>query len=301
MDELKKILDPMSLEEIRLHVKLILNFYSELILKFHKSKVNTELEAHNQMILQMFFSKGLYIHNILEGVSFENGAIRMNKIIDHSILFTLVRNLYEALCSFELVSVIPMDDEQKNIMYNLYCISGLKYRQQFYDESTNLEYKEIYINEKNELEVRIDNIEKSSFFKGLDEANQKQIHNAIKCKSYKIVLGKTIKRVLWKDIVSLMGIKKGVLDNMYSYYCLHAHPSYISRLQFEEAFKLNNPQFVQLSMFAAKNAIMFLSIFISDYIKLNPHIRVYFNSPTNTSKNIINIYNDVFRGPRFVI
>lgn len=50
---------------------------------------------------------------MLKGIEYDDGESKLNNIIDPTLLFTLVRNVFETLCAFELVNIIPDTDNKK--------------------------------------------------------------------------------------------------------------------------------------------------------------------------------------------
>ena len=67
----------------------------------------------------------------------------------------MVRNVFETLCAFELVNIIPDTDNKNTIMYPLYKLSGLNNRQRFNDTSATPEMQKIYAKEKAEINESI--------------------------------------------------------------------------------------------------------------------------------------------------
>ena len=105
--------------------------YLEIVLKHNYDPVSTRAEADSRIAFQMFVTKALSIKKILQGVEYDDGVNHLNRIIDPTILITLIRNMFEALCAFELVYVLPDSSDKKLIAHNLYQIAGMKYRQRF--------------------------------------------------------------------------------------------------------------------------------------------------------------------------
>lgn len=162
----------MKLETIDACRKMLDKYCScffEIILKHHYDHVSTQAQADTRTLFQMMFSKALNVQLLLNGIEYDNGKSRLKNIIDPTVLYTLVRNMYEALCAFELVNIIPDTDDKRTIVYHLFKISGLKYRQRFFtSENMTPERLELCNTENQEINESIDIIRKNStlfFFK----------------------------------------------------------------------------------------------------------------------------------------
>ena len=60
----------------------------------------------------MMFTKAKMFLKLLEGSSHTDGTYSLHHLIDHTVLFTIVRTAYEQLCAFEVIYVLP-DTEEK--------------------------------------------------------------------------------------------------------------------------------------------------------------------------------------------
>lgn len=295
--DIYKLINIKNIEAANSCLDLFIEFYGNIILRHHYDRVSTQREADAHIILQMFCSKALHFKQMLEGVAYSNEQVRMNRIVDPTLLFTLVRNQYECLCLFELINVIPNTDDKKDFLSLIHQISGLKYRQRFTTLATTQENIEKMQTEANEIKQDIQMVYSSSVFEHLQKSSQEKIRNAIKAKEYQLFFktDDTIQKLGWKDFANKFGMKKGCIDNLYSYLCLNAHPSYPSIMQFRDAFARDNPEFIHLALFAAQTFIIFLSVFLVDYMRLFPAIKDDFKELNKETQVVLSIFNDTFR------
>lgn len=105
----------------------------------------------------------------------------------------------------------------------------------------------------------------------------------------------------WHELVDKMGIKEGLLGNIYTYFSLYSHPSNVSVFQFADMFKKGDESFLELTNFNLKLAFFLFSIFIADYINLFPNVLETFNSLDIRDQIVINFYNTVARNESFSI
>lgn len=93
------------------YLDLFMSFFIEVIRNHHYDSVKSHREADAHILFQMFFSKTMHFQHMLQGASFQTSNVAINRIIDPTLLFTLVRNQYECLCLFELINIIPNSEE----------------------------------------------------------------------------------------------------------------------------------------------------------------------------------------------
>lgn len=161
-------------------VDIFRDFLFEVILKHQHDKVDSQADADAQIIVQMMLSKLIHIRKLLEGVGFESSKGKLNPIVDPTIIASLVRNIYETVGTFNLIYVYSKNTDEKAILYNLWVIAGLKYRQRFTSNARSQESTEKFDAEKKEIETSIQLIENTALFKGLTEDNKGKIRERIK-------------------------------------------------------------------------------------------------------------------------
>lgn len=259
------------------------------------------LEA--EIILQMMFTKMLNLKTAIHGVEYHsNNGKSLSRIIDPTIIASSIRNIYESVAMFHIVYVLPKTDEERKLLYNLWVISGLSYRQRFESSIINAESRKKQEDEKQQISDLTNEIKQMNLFKNLDLKNQLRIDNLVKEKEYKVRIqnGKIIK-LSWQEIIPIMGIRSGIMDNLYTYFSLYAHPSNVSVFQFQNMFSKGSNTFVLLANFNFRNAIILLSIFISDYLKTFPLKLPIFNTLNIRDQIAISVQNFFARGVTYSI
>lgn len=300
-DEINKMIVLEDLRAANRYLELFLEFFIDVIRKHHYDSVNSQREADAHMLFQMFFSKALHFQHMLKGTSFQSFYGGINSIVDPTLLFTLVRNQYECLCLFELINIMPNSDDKKDFLSLIHQVSGLKYRQRFADNATleeNIQKLEL---EKEEIDQDINRILSSSVFRNLDAKSQDFVRNSLRHKEYQLYFksDKEIQKLGWKDFANKFGMKKDSVNNLYTYFCLNAHPSYPSIMQFGDAFAKDKPEFINMSLFAAQTFLMFLSVFLVDYMRLFPAIVDEYKKLDSEKQKLLTVYNDFFREEKY--
>ena len=127
--EYRRMLKPTCLKDQIDYLEYLTKFYFSVIIDLGLYKFKDEFQAEMSTFIQMMFSKAKMFRNLLDGFSHSNGIYHLSNLIDHTILFTIVRTAYEQLCAFELVYVLPNTDDKRLILKNAYIASGLSNRQ----------------------------------------------------------------------------------------------------------------------------------------------------------------------------
>lgn len=295
--EINKFQNVENINVAKKYIDVFINFYADVIYKHHYDAVSTQREADARIIFQMFFSKALHFKHMLEGVVYQGEQLQMNRLVDPTLLFTLVRNQYECLCLFELINVIPDSDDKKDFLSLMHQISGLKYRQRFVDQATLQENIKKMRFENIEINQDVHLVLSSSVFHKLNQKSQDKVKKWIKDKEYQLFFksDEEMQKLGWKDFASKFGMKTDYVENLYTYFCMNAHPSYPSVMQFRDAFAKENPEFINFALFASQTFLIFLSIFLVDYMRMFPAIVKDFKKLDEDKRLLLTILNDTFR------
>ena len=259
----------------------------------------TDKESDAMTVLQMIFVKLLAARKLLSGVDYvdsETGS-KLNNLIDPTTIATHVRDTFETIAMFYIVYIKPENEDERLILYNLWALSGLNYRQQFTKNAAGEESKQILNDDQGLIEELTNQIQNCALFKKLNDINQKKILTAIETKDYKIIFeGNDVKLLSWEDTFKTMNLKKNLFDDAYTYFSFYSHPSNVSVFQFNQMFGQENSTYVDIAKYNFKNLMVLLSIFIHDYIKLFPDRMKIFESLSLKDQLMIDAFNVLFRG-----
>lgn len=285
----------------------LLDIYVEFLFKavqvHHTEPVSSRADADAKIVLQMMLTKVLHLKSAIAGVSYKaKDGSRLNHIIDPTIIASLVRNIYETVGMFNLIYRFTSSVEEKEILYMLWVHAGLSYRQRFEDVVTTEENKQKHKEEKAEMDHIVGVIEANSLFQSLDAKNQGKIKTKLKERDYLMKFqGKEVVFLSWREVTTTMGIKEGMLDNMYNYFSLYAHPSNVSVFQYANLFNLGEEAFPRMANFNLKTAFFMLSVFIADYIRLFPTVLKTFEALELRDQIVLNFHNTNARSLDFSI
>lgn len=84
------------------------------IVNTQNTETKSRIEYDSTMVLQMMMTKALHLRNTISGISYEsNNGNRLNKIIDPTVVASLIRNIYETTGMFNLIYRTTTDPEEK--------------------------------------------------------------------------------------------------------------------------------------------------------------------------------------------
>lgn len=285
----------------------LLDVYAEclfLIIKnHHEEPAYSQADAEAKMLVQMMLTKVLHLRSVVNGISFRaKDGTSLNKIIDPTIVASLIRNIYETTGMFNLIYRYTKSKEEKEILYLLWVHSGLTYRQRFESNIFTKENMKKLDDEKKQIDNIVATIEENELYKSLDKKNQRKINIKIKEKDYLVKFeDKEVTFLHWHELIKPMGIKDGLFENIYTYFSLYSHPSNVAVFQFDSMFKKGEETFLDLTNFNLKTAFIMISIFIADYISLFPTVIKTFDSLEIKDQIVINFNNTYARNQNYSI
>lgn len=285
----------------------LIDVYSEFLFSAIKNRKKNDAESNAEfearMVFQMMLTKSLHLKSIVSGISFTSkSGDKLNSIIDPTIVACLVRNLYETVCMFNIVYRQPTTSDEKIILHRLWVHAGLAYRQKFASIAKSDESKKKLEHDKELMVSIVKEIQNTSSYKQLSEKSQKKIMTRLEGKEYLLTFnGKETKCHVWHEIPNVMGVRAGLMDDMYTYFSLYSHPSNVSVFQFADMFKKGNEAFPQLTNFNLKHYFALTSIFIADYLTVFPDTKEIYEQLNIRDQIVINHYNTLLRGKDYSI
>lgn len=282
---------------------IFLEYLWIVIWEHHKDPVYSLANKDARILNQMMFTKVTHLKKLVEGVGYQaKDGSRLNDIIDPTIVASLIRNVFETVSVFNLIFRNPKSEDEKAIIYGLWVISGLNYRQRFDSNASSQESIKKLEDEKKQIDQIISEIKNTDLFKTLDDKNKGKIENVIRQKDYKIRFKNAeVINLTWQDMCIVMGLNEELFGNIYTYFSLYAHPSQVSVFQFEHMFDKTDEAFKFLTASNLKYCCSLLSVFIADYINLFPETKVTFEKMEIEKQIALNALNKLLRGDAFSI
>lgn len=282
----------MSAKELN-DTKEMLDVYTAFLFKVineHTNIVDSQAKGEAKLVLQMLFSKLLNLRQLLDGLNYNTAEVGgLSNFIDPTIIASGVRNIIELVSTFHIVYKSEYSDQEREILYQMWVIAGLKYRQRFVGPNSSQENIDKAQHEAQEILIALQSIHQSPIYTALPQAKQELIDRVIGKKDYRVKFENGDAFTLhWQEIIEFMGFKPELIGNLYTYLSLYAHPSNVSVFQYRELFVAGADEHIKMAMFNIKNVTAIVSKFIYDYIKLFPEVQAMFDSLPILNQILIN-------------
>lgn len=299
LEDVQKLIKMETIDDCKQYMKVMLDFYFDVIMSPSGRKASSDIENDRNLWLQTMFSKGCQFVSLLDGVGYSKGISHLNPIIDFSILFTIARSVYESLIVFELLFVLPKTEEQQIILYNLFMAHGLSERLKDLDDEVKRNNPSRVQEEQDDINNCRKTIEETSLYAVLDTQTKAKLTNAFGQKfRYIFNDDNTLDFIQFEHAHPLLKIKENLFDSIYSFFSFHGHPSYLSLIQFRDAFKDEYRADMDMAKHATRCILSFMSIFIVDYMKLNSEVKAMYDRLEEPRRFAIGMYEDAMRGEK---
>lgn len=287
--------------ETKNDVNDLINIYLGYIFKTIQAQEakpgDTKALSDAKIINQMIFTKVAHLQQLMNGIEFvaPDGS-KLNNIIDPTVVAAAARTIYETVGMFN-TTIVKKAEEERLILNNLWSIAGLKYRQRFAKPNSSPETLVKIAEEKAHIDRMIAEIKATALYLALSPDDKEKIERKIRSKEYNIRFeAGEVKQVDgFQAMVDNTGTKPEILPDMYTFYSLNSHPSFVAVFQFADMFRANSPEFFSLAAFNVKSVFFLLSIFIADYISVFPELKRVFESLSEMDQAVIDRLNVMAR------
>ena len=301
IEEVQKFVRLDTIDDCKQYLTVMLDFYYDVIKSPEGRKATSPFEDERNIWLQTMFSKGCQFKSLLDGVGYSKGASHLKPIIDFSILFTIARCVYESLIAFEILFVLPKTEDKQTIIYNLFMAQGLSERLKDLDEDMRSHNPTRVQEELNDIDECRKAIEGTKLYKTLDQQTKATIDYALgNGKRFRYIFkdDNTMEFIQYEKAYTLLNVKENLFNSLYSFFSLHGHPSYLSLIQFRDAFKDEYRADMDMAKHATQCVLAFMSIYIVDYMKLVPEIKTMYDKLEEPRRFAIGMYEDAMRGEK---
>lgn len=240
-------------------IEIYKNCLFHLVLAQKEQSDTTSQIADAKIIAQMMFTRLAHIEQVCSGVTFapKNGSSSMNRIIDATVLGLMIRGIFEMTGMFHLAFVSPQTAEEQLILYNLWVISGLSYRQKFIHEDSSPENSVKGAEEKTKITNFTKAITQTSRFQNLSSVNKQKILILVEQKKYSLSFENGRPKIIngFQQTIEHAGLRPRFMREMYNYFSLHAHPTNVLVFQYSEMFRKDDPEFRRITYFLMRNGL----------------------------------------------
>lgn len=296
-EHIQYILNLDNIDSCQSYIRVMTDYLFDLLFTLKDKQGASYLIDESTVFVQMMFTNTLAYSKLLEGVYYVRDNKFFKRIIDHRMLFTLGRTMYECLLAFELIFIIPSNDDDKQLIYSLYKAKGLKEQLDLLSKNVSNTCNETFNELKKVYDEVVEEVNSTEYYQQANNTTKKMIDNALRAGKYRYLIqsDKSLKKVEWSEGIKLMGIESDAFDGMYKLFSNLSHPTYLGQLQYEMSFDSEQPEYIFLSCYATMWILSFQSFFIADLIKIYPEAKEIFDKQSTEDQLLIEFYNHQYR------
>ncbi|HCA42399.1 MAG TPA: hypothetical protein DEP28_04020, partial [Bacteroidetes bacterium] len=287
------LLNPKSLDENLSVTHLLSQISQEFIKKHYFDAVNNEREADAKITIQIVHSKIRHLIELSQGIDLVDNARK--KIIDPSVQIILSRSIFETVVFFNLLHVHHNDEDEQNLIYDLWKLSSLSYRQRFVSFAQSDEAIKLMQEETAEISSLVSKIKSCNIYVNGTPKTIGQIDQAIRKKSFWTIFehGEVNTSYGPQKLCDEMTNGNNIIKEQYTRYSLFTHPSKETVNVFTNIF--TNDEYKFLTGFNLRITNCLIAMFLCDYTKLFPKCKESFESMSIENQIVCSWYNKMIR------
>ena len=281
-------MEQILLKIVKINIKTLFSLFDYIKLR------NSDSDAENELykIAECYFYMELQqIYSIIK--LYEEATNPL--LLDISSIYSLIRSLYEKVFIFNNIFVKPDDLFEKEVLFCIWKIHGLKNQKLPNNEKLAKKYEESYKNNCDKIErlktKALDLFEKMNYNKTAKEKLEKIIKdNSTAIKGYKFISDNN--QVI---AINTISFTQGILElfpnedvlAFYNYFSSYSHPSYLALYQFEQIYNSNRPN--HITEFAIKTVLKLQICICNDMCSIFPDVNERFcNLPDEQKITLMN-------------
>lgn len=281
-----------NLDETKARVEEYSRIFASILKEANKFIFDSDLDEKSLVAVRMIYAKILEIGKLLDGINYNYIEEETeHAVVEPTTLFVIVRNILELTYVYEYVFLMPDTDEKREFAYYLYMYTGLKERLslELGDEKKDEQIRKTVI-KANEAK---DKLLASPYYHGLSNQSQAIIQNRLNSPhpSYRLMFGDhEVAPVDYDKACVEIGMTGDFFKHMYGFLSTHAHPTYLSLVQFKEAYIGEKPLHDGFAGLAVTCLACILSILLEDARQQKPYIEAIYQGLSDEMKARIAYY-----------
>lgn len=253
------------------------------------------------IVFQMVLGKGLAMKKLIGGLDFDNSVNgnRMRGLVDPTTIAVLTRTQFEAFANFHNIYNSSDDSKLRDLLYDMWVISGLKARQATVNGEMLEEHKAKAELEKQKIDRIRTAILENPYYLALDTEQQKWFRERIKKRDFELLYKDgTFTKPGWRELYLSAGVRD-VFMNQYSLLSLSTHPSNVSVFQYAQMFERGFNEEMAYTFLSQSTIIM--AFMISEYCKYFPQAKAKFTELPEMHQMIVDSNNGNLRGREYEV
>ncbi len=252
----------------------------------------------SNLLLQKITLHGSSILNCGNGINFPSDYTKDFKIMDPFSMRVLIRSLLECYLTLHHINFAPTEIEN-DIRFKIWTQYGLSQRAKMTFFTIPKKRLAQLDDEKKEIENLRNEICNSDLFLNLDRKKQETLSKQI-TQDWKITFrNETYIKCSWQELLNNTGVNQMFFSGIYNVLSWFAHSSSISLYQLRDIYRENRDE--NEVMKVLKFAAIIVALAVTDYIKIENETKKEFDNLSKDRKDLINIYNYVYRNESYCI
>lgn len=289
-----------TIADVKECIKVLLGLYVRFNKVLVTKKNVSARDSDSVVMMHMFYAKGASFLQLLDGFPFVDDGKEIGRIIEPTLLYSLARDMYEALCAFELVFVLPNTEEQKMIAYSVFYISSMKERANYKHQTEKS--RTIAAEEAEDIEKAERQIEATVYYQLLPDKDKQFLLAKMNSPHpvYRLLYEEhAVVPVKWEDAYTTFGMREEMFGNVYAYLSLYAHPTAVAVTRFREMFIDPQYDIERKVSYAGMLVAQMLSVFVMDFCKQFDFAKEVYQQSDETTKCLVDLINIIARGPEY--
>lgn len=272
-EKIIRLLNISDLKASKECLRLMIELYLEVGYSLKDKGYPSARMAESGVWLQMIMTNAMSISKLLSGSSIQSNPL--SSIIDHQMIFTLTRRMYESLLAFEILYIVPDTEDKRSILYGMFLAAGYREKLGVLSKEQQEKFPEKTRELEKWLEGAIKNVKNTDLYKTLSNNNRQKIDNGLLNSKFRYVIDENldVRFVDWPNGADVLKFKPDLFNTMYKYFSNLAHPTHYGLLQFAQSFEGEDPEYTRLATFGVRLSLIFMSVFMQDYSIVVPEVQ----------------------------
>ena len=289
-----------TIEQLRLSVEELTTIMFDIFIDWKVCQnvplTNSELMAENIYRMMIFKAKSICLMS--------NGIIVTPKqkgvILDPSTMYPVLRSMYETFFLFRCIFVSSNNDNERELLFNLWMIRGNNNLIQIPDDELDEETRTIKKSKKAENKTLRREIRELMKRLSLSPTIIDDIENCMN-NSSPVLKGFTFEHCEHCNSITAfhdlnfsdrkMSLALSDISYIYTHYSAHSHPSYIGVKHFEEMYYSNSYSEDNFMREILEGTLIYICRFMDDFCKYKESYRTFYDQRRSDINAALRVYD----------
>jgi hypothetical protein len=252
----------------------------------------------SNLLLQKVILHGSTILNLVNGIVIPTKSTKIIKLKDPISMNVLFRGLLESYLTLNHLNFSETEEENE-IKFKIWIQYGLRQRSKMKFTELQQQASLLLEKEKIDIETIMNEVTSSSFYKTLDNDKQETFLQQLE-RDWKLGFRtNTYIKFSWQELLDKSGINAELFSGTYNLLSWFAHSTCISLWQLNEMYEQNRAETETINIM--KDSAVFIALACTDLLKKDKELKFQYDRLLQDDKDLINMFNFVFRDETYSI